>query len=463
MGMRALLLCGWAVTGLLGCSEESAPAAGTDGGTGGGDDGAGGGLIGPDNDPTDPPPPTCISCTFEQTVCGTDPKESTRLVGTVTAPNGIDPIAGARVFIPNDIGDPIVITKTEVDGSFSLFGVPFGEQVPLFIEKGGFLRTLALKNVESCTSRTLTADEARLPKNQKEGRLPKLAVGQGDYDQIECVLRTMGVDDSEFTSPTEKGAIHLYNNRGDAETAELYALFADAGNMAAYDLIFVNCTAWTFPDVTKYPSFPENIRKYVDGGGRLYATDWAYDAIEQVPAFSPYIDFYGGTSGIEPEQQRSADYDGAAVSNNLSALTASVSSEPLASWLEETQSVSDGQNVLIQDFLPDWALMEATAADQATYPSTTWVHGTASVTGNQEAKDRPLTVTFERGECGRVLYSSYHTRHGVDGHNAGPFPSYCRSSTSDILPQERILEYLILELSACERELKEPLFPQPPK
>ena len=46
--------------------------------------------------------------------------------------------------------------------------------------------------------------------------------------------------------------------------------------------------------------------------------------------------------------------------------------------------------------------------------------------------------------CGRVLYSSYHTR----GHRARlPFPLYCPDSK--MLPQERILEFLIYELSAC--------------
>ena len=51
---------------------------------------------------------------------------------------------------------------------------------------------------------------------------------------------------------------------------------------------------------------------------------------------------------------------------------------------------------------------------------------------------RPLTASCDyRGSdgsgCGRVMFSSYHTY--------GDAP--------DLLPQERVLEYLILEIGAC--------------
>ena len=60
----------------------------------------------------------------------------------------------------------------------------------------------------------------------------------------------------------------------------------------------------------------------------------------------------------------------------------------------------------------------------------------------------PLTTTFDYNSCGRGLYSSYHTL-GRDIFDTGtePFPAYC--PTGQLSPQERVLEYLILEIADC--------------
>ena len=54
--------------------------------------------------------------------------------------------------------------------------------------------------------------------------------------------------------------------------------------------------------------------------------------------------------------------------------------------------------------------------------------------GNSTPK-RPLTVTFEPAGCGRVMYSTYHT---TDTSHVG------------LVPQERILLYLIMEIGVCK-------------
>src|SRR5437879_3587971 len=57
-----------------------------------------------------------------------------------------------------------------------------------------------------------TADQGRLPRSRAEGDMPSVAVAVGDYDAIECVLRNIGIDKSEFSSPNKSGAVHLYDN-----------------------------------------------------------------------------------------------------------------------------------------------------------------------------------------------------------------------------------------------------------
>jgi hypothetical protein len=78
--------------------------------------------------------------------------------------------------------------------------------------------------------------------------------------------------------------------------------------------------------------------------------------------------------------------------------------------------------------------------------TTVWLEG--DVTGTGLSGNLPLTTTFDYNQCGRVLYSSYHTR-GRDGFGGfGAFPDYCPQG-EELSPQERVLEYLILHIADC--------------
>src|SRR5581483_8469108 len=167
---------------LLACSGTHGRVGGrgSDGGTGGG-------------------PGGCQGLQCNQVTCTGN--VSTTVSGKVTAPNGLDPVAGALVYVPFSVpeftpgvqceacndpigGAPIVSTQTDVDGSFVLADVPVATQVPLVVQKGRFRRQLTL-DIAACQDHPLTVDQARLPRKQSEGDLPRIAVGVGDYDQIE--------------------------------------------------------------------------------------------------------------------------------------------------------------------------------------------------------------------------------------------------------------------------------------
>src|SRR5262249_37782282 len=103
--------------------------------------------------------------------------------------------------------------------------------------------------------------------------------------------------------------------------------------------------------------------------------------------------------------------------------------------------------VQISDLLAPWVLAHATADPNGPTPSTTWVHGVTN------GGDRPLTITYDYNHCGKVLCSSYHTRE-PGGAGSTPVPSSCKWSPTLMTAQEKILEYLLLEISDCVSALK---------
>ena len=411
-------------------------------------------------------PVPCMGLGCKVAVC--PPSGSDTIVaGRVTAPNGEDPIRDAIIYVPtsgvaeefppqvaceacnNPVGGvPVTTTQSGIDGTFELHRVPVTDDTPIVIQKGRWRKTIHIA-VNKCERQDLTADQARLPRDRTEGTLPRMAVAVGDYDSIECVLKNIGVAASEFTSPKDPGAVHLYNNEsagaGAPGKVNVGVLLRDLPTMLQYNLIFLNCSEPVYSQgLLNDAKVKQNLVDYVARGGRLYATDWSYDFVQQPANFSPYICFEDGQACTitTPHGFHSApNYGGSETPFTADVDTSTTGGQDLATWLTKlTPPVLNGK-VPITDLLPEWVLMHQTAMDMMKFPSTTWLNGTV------KGRKRPLSVTFDYPQgmaCGKVLYSSYHTRE----HNGQRlFPSYCESGA--MITQEHVLEYLIFELSSC--------------
>lgn len=412
--------------------------------------------------------PVCVGLGCKIAEC--PPTGSDTIVyGKVTAPNGQDPIREAIVYVPasgtpeefpSDVscevcnspigGTPVTQTVTGIDGTFELRHVPVTDGTPIVIQKGRWRKMTRIK-VEKCERQALSADDARLPKTQSEGGIPRMAVAVGNWDSIECVLRGVGLSEREFTAPGGGGAVQLYDNRADSDGApgavNVRQLLTNLAKMKQYNLIFLNCSDDTnSATLLTDAKVRKNLVDYVAAGGRLYVTDWSYDFIGQPPEFAPYICFNDDKPCTDSSPHGRYAATGAFRTGSENPLWADIDQshtggKNLATWMATLPDPSPGGKVKIVDDVGSWVLMRQTAQDQTKYPSTTWLWGTV------KGQRRPVTVTFDypaTQACGKVLYATYHTREHSE---SGLFPAYCPKTK--LIAQEQVLEYLIFEISSC--------------
>jgi hypothetical protein len=383
---------------------------------------------------------------------------TTTLSGVLYAGNGTDPVPGAMVFIPIE-GVPTVPTglscdtcssvpssvsgaTTGPDGSFVLSGVPAGS-FPLVLRLGKFQRVVKVQ-ANPCVQNSVPPDPdtasmgVRLPRKQGElspqDYLPHIAVGSGDYDQIECVLQRIGIDES---------AIDMYNDRNLGTTnppsiAELSDLLTDQNRLFGYDILIVNCTENQYESLIAQSSVKQNLESFVRQGGRLYITDWAYDVIEQIPQFANYLCFEPqsppGPAMCLAGSQPAASAD----SGDNYGGESQVLDPNMAKWLTQFPGVISAGNQVDVEYS---FVVVASVSSDASAQSKVWVQGPTIGFGT-----RPLTVTFDYQGCGRVHFSTYNTEPNGIVNDSQRWPNNCQPQFS---PQERLLEYLFFNVAAC--------------
>jgi hypothetical protein len=382
--------------------------------------------------------PPCKNLQCQQVACSGG--GTTSVSGTVFAPTPsqfgkADPIYNAIVYVPNaDLapfpkgvtcdkcgavtsGDPIAVALSGSDGTFKVTNVPSGDNIPLVIQVGRWRRKVILPHVPQCMDTALDAEMTRLPRTSAEGDIPLMAIVTSYYDPTQCIMRKIGVADSEFTDPSGTGRIHLYQGAGmnlkGATIPQGSALWGDAthpSKLKDYDIVATPCLS-NPSDMTGRT----NIQDYVNSGGRQYITDLSVDIMSSGPAPWPTVGTW--TNGY------------------VGATTATIDQsfpkgQALASWLQTIGASTTKGTVSLEDV---YYRFTATTQQRWAYDATNPIIFSMNTPVDKMPAD----------QCGRAIYASFHVATPL----SGTFPDSC--PVAPLTAQERILEFMLFDLASC--------------
>lgn len=352
--------------------------------------------------------------------------------------------AGVQCLQPAAPAGATSYTNTAVDGSFTLSNIPVNASYTLVIQSGKWRRQFP----QAVAAAPITGLSLHMPSDHTQGDIPMIAISTGSVDGVECVLRDMGIADTEFTDDNGTvnpgGHIHLYQGGGAFITLTSppeTALTQNAATLNGYDMVMFPCNGGP---VVKSTSALTNMLNFANAGGRIFATHYSYDWLDPQ---TPYDAPFSGVANWDP-QQPGYDQDSLAAVVN----TAFTDGATLAQWLQNAGAILPNTNP------PDQ--IEVTTLrrdlDSIIPPTQSWL----SIPSTTSAPDWVLQLTFNTpvgaaaaNQCGRVLFNEYHVVNLPQ--ESVQFPTECGTATP-MSAQEEMLEYALFDLSAFEQPVVVP-------
>jgi len=402
-----------------------------------------------------PIPCTGIGCNVERNCPG---GAKTTVTGTVYAPNGTLPLYNATVYVPVDVpeaftagvtcdrcdgkvsGNPVAIAGTDATGTFKLTDVPSGDGIPLVIQIGRWRRQVTIPKVQACVTTTITdVDLLRLPKTQDEGDMPQMAIASGGSDPFECLLRKIGIADSEFTGPSKTGKVHFYKENGvDTVPAAPAAstMWGSMDTLTKYDIVILPCEG----DANAKPDAGHaNLVQYLNAGGRVFTTHYSYVWLSY-PG-SPYAT----VGGWHLDQNYPDDPTVGKINTSFPKGMA------FADWLHNVDPSVMGGLLSVNQPRHDIDSVNMTYAQEWISAPGMTLHMTFN-TPLMPPPDPDGTPAY----CGKVVYSDFHVSTS-DVSIGQTFPASCK--ISDFTAQEKALAFMLFDLSSCVQKDSDPPIP----
>lgn len=443
--------------------------------------------------------PGCVGVCLVNNECSAAAGPTT-VSGTVTIPSGLLPLYNAKVYIPVGTAlpppptsgvscdrcgnDPSPFyTTTDVKGKFSLKGVPSGQNIPLIIQVGKWRRTITLPPIANCTTTTLPAEQTRLPRNQSEGNIPKIALSTGALDAMECILRKnkLGLDDSEFTNPDKSGRVNMYAGAGGTDRFNAGAggtLFPksatwwdSAANWQQYDIVMMSCegAANAAALTKKSMAARQNMQTYLNQGGRVFLSHWHNVWIQYaVPAAPPSTEPPLSTVAqfVDPATDPGYTNDGPADEATLDISTPK--GQALKEWLMNASALNANGTLPVKYSKATVTKRNGNVTPSTDNPNPTYAKNlitltkTATALNANLASPPPQYFAFNTplsqpsdNQCGQMVFTDLHVSgapsnmpgdHSTDGTTLA-FPNGCTTTT--LSPQEMALIFLLFDLTGC--------------
>jgi hypothetical protein len=418
----------------------------------------------------------CVNLSCQQTTCrfgacvqsACPGGEKTTIRGKVFDPAGRVPLYNVLVYVPNApldpistgpscdrcdtpiSGKPIASALTDTQGAFLLDNVPVGSDIPLVIQVGKWRREIKVPRTQACGETVLEDPNLmRLPRNRDEGNIPKIALTTGGADNLECLLRKIGISDSEFTPESGAGRVNFFAGlpdpvpnpifpfpqtaatkayaptlNGGASFTPAKTFWDDAAAFDRYDVVILSCEGAQYPESKGLPA-REALVAYSNKGGRIFASHWHNYWLQSGPAPWPQVATFG--MGTQPN-------------NFVGQVDRSFpKGNALADWLMNVGATTMPGLLPIQE-----AKRTVTAIDPML--ATAWIRSPmGGLPGVQYFTfNTPAGMPADK-QCGRVVFTDIHVS---AGDNTGmPFPNACTSG--ELTPQEKALEFILFDLSSC--------------
>ena len=439
------------------------------------------------------------------------PSGTTSITGIVYDPAGKVPLYNVIVYVPDASlaniatgatcdtcsasvsGKPITTAITDASGSFKLDDVPVGVDFPLVMQVGKWRRQVIIKASEVSRCATMAIADAaagpdrrlRLPRNQSEGSIPKIAITAGDADRLQCLFTRIGIDTAEFTNPDGKGAINIYNDNYSLNGKALYdngtawpsafPFWSDITAMMKYDVILMACgssqnryngnkkpadgTDPTASTNVLTDAMKLNMVRYLAQGGRTFAEHYHLGWLKAYPPLKDIVKYpcvAGGSDNpcsIAPDGHAPFGDVATWVDDSSSDLGSNITAtidqtfpkgQAFASWLQSVGgSTTKGTILLGSD-------VKQTAIDTIQPPAQKWITQPGYV--HYLTFNAPTTAA-PAAQCGRFVFTGLHVASAVvTGADAdtkdATFPTGCKT-TRDLSAPEKALEFMIFDLTSC--------------
>jgi hypothetical protein len=236
-------------------------------------------------------------------------------------------------------------------------------------------------------------------------------------------------------------------NSADIVQAPLANLFATTSSgkkkLAEYDIGVFDCEG----GANEHNTLDADLRTWANAGGRVFASHYSYTYLHDNGDFANTATWKGAENG----------------NNSTTGIIdkGTPKGQALNTWLGNVGAWSPtyGDGYLAITDPRDYVKTAAAGSERFIYTDTSVRLNGVQISDANAVQQYSFNTPWGANEssiCGRVLYSAFHVA-GASGLGDDVFPSYC--STGALTAQEKVLMFMIFDLSACV-SVGDP--PQPP-